>query len=249
MSHKGTNPIHSTIHWFSRPVRFAAIGHDPKPVPSSQSISVRPTLMSSAHLIFGLKCDHFRKGFLTKLLHAGLDFLTRTVPSSWFHYPNKITACQTFRKNRKSYGLLFSVVPPVQSHIYLFWYLTLSCDVLSLIHNFWNVTPCIYIYIHTHIHIYVCVWFISRRCQYLDYITLSGMRIREWWIWEDLEGSGRGIIEVLTRHLPGGEEKELRTSVRTAGVPADIRTEHLPNTSLGLYRYTNVLGEAVWSGR
>jgi hypothetical protein len=45
--------------------------------------------------------------------------------------------------------------------------------------------------------------------------------------------------------LGGTEEK---TSVRTAGVPAQIRTEHLPNTSVGRYRWANPLGNADVTG-
>lgn len=44
------------------------------------------------------------------------------------------------------------------------------------------------------------------------------------WIGKGLEGGGRGLTEMLSWHLPGG--------VRTACVPAAIRTGHLMNTSL-----------------
>jgi hypothetical protein len=59
----------------------------------------------------------------------------------------------------------------------------------------------------------------------------------------DLDGSGRTLIEVLPRHLPGGtEENHKKYSVRTGGVPAGIREEHRPNTSLERYHYANPLG-------
>jgi hypothetical protein len=54
-----------------------------------------------------------------------------------------------------------------------------------------------------------------------------------------MEGTGCGLIEVLFRHLPGGARE---SSVRTTGVPAEIRTENYPNTSLERYRYTYLLG-------
>jgi hypothetical protein len=43
------------------------------------------------------------------------------------------------------------------------------------------------------------------------------------------------LIEALFHHLPGGNEENHETSVRTAHVPAKIRTEHLPNTDLERY--------------
>jgi hypothetical protein len=50
---------------------------------------------------------------------------------------------------------------------------------------------------------------------FVDFTTLpvavasnDGMTA-EWWIGKDLEGSGRGVIEVLYRHLPGGTEENL----------------------------------------
>jgi hypothetical protein len=55
----------------------------------------------------------------------------------------------------------------------------------------------------------------------------------------DFEGSCRDLFEVITRGLPGGTEDNHGASVRTGGVPAEIRTKHLPNTSSELYRYAN----------
>jgi hypothetical protein len=55
----------------------------------------------------------------------------------------------------------------------------------------------------------------------------------DWRIGKDLEWSGRGLIEVHSRHLSEGfEEIEKKTSVRIVGIPAEIRTEHPPNVSL-----------------
>jgi hypothetical protein len=53
-----------------------------------------------------------------------------------------------------------------------------------------------------------------------------------------MEGSDQGLIEVLSLHLSRGTEENYRTSVRIAGVPAEIRARTLPNASLECYRYT-----------
>jgi hypothetical protein len=42
------------------------------------------------------------------------------------------------------------------------------------------------------------LWFILRCCQYLNYIASNGEFVK------DPEGSGRGLIDVLSRHFPGG---------------------------------------------
>jgi hypothetical protein len=42
-------------------------------------------------------------------------------------------------------------------------------------------------------------------------------------------------IKLLARNLYGGTEKIKKTPVGIAGVPTEIRTEHLPNTGLGRY--------------
>jgi hypothetical protein len=49
------------------------------------------------------------------------------------------------------------------------------------------------------------------------------------------------IIDVLTRYLSGGTEEQYRRLNRGVGVPAKIRTESLPNTSLQRYRHVNLL--------
>jgi hypothetical protein len=74
--------------------------------------------------------------------------------------------------------------------------------------------------------------------QYKVYIASDDMMIDEWWMWKDLGRSGHDLIEVLSRHFSGLRE----TSARIADVPAEIRTDHLPNTDLELYLYTNRLG-------
>jgi hypothetical protein len=75
----------------------------------------------------------------------------------------------------------------------------------------------------------------------LDYTPMTGKK----WIRKDFKGDDRDLIEVLSRHLPGGTEENYETSVRIASVPAEIRTEHIPNTSLERYRYTNLLGKTL----
>jgi hypothetical protein len=46
---------------------------------------------------------------------------------------------------------------------------------------------------------------------------------------------------VLIRGSPEGAKENPR-KVRIAGVPDEIRTEHLPNRSLVRSRYTNIMG-------
>jgi hypothetical protein len=63
-----------------------------------------------------------------------------------------------------------------------------------------------------------CLWFISWRCQYLDYKPSRARMISNQWIGMDLEGLIRSLIQVLVlfRYTPGGTEKITRTvSVHT----------------------------------
>jgi hypothetical protein len=60
---------------------------------------------------------------------------------------------------------------------------------------------------------------------------------------------GFGIIKKLSRNWPGGtEENKRKTSVGKTGVPTDIWTEHLPNTDLDRYAYTNLLESSLVFG-
>jgi hypothetical protein len=54
-----------------------------------------------------------------------------------------------------------------------------------------------------------------------------------------IKGSDQGMILLLSRNFPGGGgwEKPWKT-IRKSDVPAEIRTEHLPNTSLQHYLST-----------
>jgi hypothetical protein len=64
----------------------------------------------------------------------------------------------------------------------------------------------------------------------------NGGMMYEWWLGMNLEESGRGLTELLSRHMLGGsEETHEKTSNRVAIVPAEIRTDLLPNTSLDHY--------------
>jgi hypothetical protein len=55
-----------------------------------------------------------------------------------------------------------------------------------------------------------------------------------------LEGSGRGLIQVLSFLKRLKRQKE--TLVSTDGVPADSRTQHFPNTSRELFFFLNLCG-------
>jgi hypothetical protein len=53
---------------------------------------------------------------------------------------------------------------------------------------------------------------------------------------EGTEGSGCGLIEIVTQKLPARTEKKTRNaSVRTADVPTGIRTKHLPYKNIENY--------------
>jgi hypothetical protein len=83
--------------------------------------------------------------------------------------------------------------------------------------------------------------FILRLCQYRDYIASNGGMIDEGRNGKDMEQSSRGLIAVLYRHSRGGTEestKYFRPDIRCS---AEMRTEHLSNTSLELYCYAGKL--------
>jgi hypothetical protein len=57
------------------------------------------------------------------------------------------------------------------------------------------------------------------------------------------KASGWGLIEGwYSGILLEGLRRPTKTSVRIAGVPAEIRTEHFPNKSLCPYLLTNLFG-------
>jgi hypothetical protein len=49
---------------------------------------------------------------------------------------------------------------------------------------------------------------------------------------KDLEGVGRGLIDVLPQNLLGWTEEHHENPVRIFDDPAEIRTGRLPNTSI-----------------
>jgi hypothetical protein len=63
--------------------------------------------------------------------------------------------------------------------------------------------------------------------QGLDYIVLDGRMTDK--IGKDLEGSGPGLIKVLSQHFPGRAGETMETSVSISSVSAKIRIEHLPH--------------------
>jgi hypothetical protein len=58
-------------------------------------------------------------------------------------------------------------------------------------------------------------------------------------------GSGRGLLEVLSRHFPGGLKKSHENTTRISGDPAETRTEHLLNTCRGRYLLTALIDENI----
>lgn len=83
----------------------------------------------------------------------------------------------------------------------------------------------------------------------LTTLSVSRLNSSKWydiWItnWKAFGGSGRGLIEVPIPEFvwrDWGKPKDI--SVRRAGVSAEIRSEHLPNTSLECYLRTDLLRE------
>jgi hypothetical protein len=57
----------------------------------------------------------------------------------------------------------------------------------------------------------------------------------------DLEGSGHGLIQILSQYLLQGTDKNLeKTSFRISGVLIKIATAHFLSISLEYYHYTNL---------
>jgi hypothetical protein len=61
-----------------------------------------------------------------------------------------------------------------------------------------------------------------------------------WWNGNNSEGSGGGLTVILSRNLT---RRTGENSVRTAGVPAQIRKERLPNTNIKRYHYRKQLDQ------
>jgi hypothetical protein len=76
-------------------------------------------------------------------------------------------------------------------------------------------------------------------------LPVSGLCVVEWcddwWRvnWKGFGRSGIGLIDAIFRNVPGvTEDNHEQTRVRTACVPAEIRTQHLPITSPERYETT-----------
>jgi hypothetical protein len=63
-------------------------------------------------------------------------------------------------------------------------------------------------------------------------------------IWKEV--IDRSLIDVAP--LPQGSFRDWGTLVMTVGAPADIRTQHIPNTSQTLYRFVQFGGWNVVGG-
>jgi hypothetical protein len=57
----------------------------------------------------------------------------------------------------------------------------------------------------------------------------------------DLEENGHSLIEILSRIFLRRLKKSRKSRARKAGIPTEIRTKHLPNTSQEFYHYASSL--------
>lgn len=82
-----------------------------------------------------------------------------------------------------------------------------------------------------------------RICQHMRLYTIDVSLISEWRNGNGLEGTDRGLMEVLPRHQPGATHTN-----QNSRCPAKIRKKCFPNTSFKRYRYINLLGDRffVW---
>lgn len=60
-----------------------------------------------------------------------------------------------------------------------------------------------------------------------------------------MEGRIQDLIKLLSWNLLGGTEENFETLVRITSVLAEIQMEHLLNTNVEHYYYTNLLGAVV----
>jgi hypothetical protein len=60
---------------------------------------------------------------------------------------------------------------------------------------------------------------------------------------KDFEGSSHGLIKALFHYKPGGTEEKYKRPVRITGIPAEISTKHLRNTSLEHCCYSNLFSQ------
>jgi hypothetical protein len=66
-----------------------------------------------------------------------------------------------------------------------------------------------------------------RCCHCVGYTVSVGSMMN----WKDLNGGGNSLIEIIYLRLPGRLRKTTKPSVSIAGVPIEIGTESLPNSS------------------
>jgi hypothetical protein len=60
----------------------------------------------------------------------------------------------------------------------------------------------------------------------------------------NLERNCRDLIEILTQHFPGGTDENHENPQKPV-VPAEIRTEHYPDTRPRRYRYVSPHGMGI----
>jgi hypothetical protein len=63
-------------------------------------------------------------------------------------------------------------------------------------------------------------------------------------IGKDWEGTGRGLIWVLSQNFPGWTQENHETT-RTGDMPAEIRTDNPLNTNLERHHYTKLFGHTI----
>jgi hypothetical protein len=82
---------------------------------------------------------------------------------------------------------------------------------------------------------YACVCYLMTRSA--TKLLAPNGKVDEWWTLQDLEGCGHCTIQCIC--LPAWTDwgKPQKFWVRIASVPAEIRTQYLPNTCLERYRY------------
>jgi hypothetical protein len=89
--------------------------------------------------------------------------------------------------------------------------------------------------------IYLMTLSIARLCR------LEWNMIPKWWIGKDLEGGGRGLLEVPFRIFAWRKwGKSWKASFGIAGVLDNNRTEYLPNMWVNIYRYIDQVGLPSW---
>jgi hypothetical protein len=63
---------------------------------------------------------------------------------------------------------------------------------------------------------------------------------------KDLEGSDRGLIEIVSRYLLGETEERHTTPQSGSRYPGRNSNEHLQDKTLKRYRWTDLLGKIIF---